>query len=194
MPGDKTPPYPELLGELKDKNFCVWTSLLKRSVQTAEEFQNDDEYDVKNWEMLKELDAGDFEGLTYPEIQAKHPIEYAKRKADKLSYIYPGVGGEGYLQVISRLRDMVRELERIKDHVLIIAHRSVCRVLMAYFMDLTRDDIADLDVPLGMLYTIEPKPYGIEFHAYRYNEGRDDVWTFEEVKDYKPQRATVHSA
>lgn len=194
MPGDKTPPYPELLGDLDEKNFCVWTSLLKRSVQTAEDFQNDDDYDVKNWEMLKELDAGDFEGFTYAEIETKFPDEYAKRKANKLSYIYPGVGGEGYLQVISRLRDMVRELERIKDHVLIIAHRSVCRVLMAYFMDLTRDDIADLDVPLGMLYTIEPKPYGIEFHAYRYNEGRDDVWTFEEVKGYKPRRATKHTA
>jgi 6-phosphofructo-2-kinase len=194
MPGDKTPPYPELLGDLDEKNFCVWTSLLKRSVETAEEFQNDDDYDVKNWEMLKELDAGDFEGLTYAEIESRFPSEYAKRKADKLSYIYPGVGGEGYLQVISRLRDLVRELERIKDHVLIIAHRSVCRVLMAYFMDLTRDDIADLDVPLGMLYAIEPKPYGIEFHAYRYTEGRDDVWSFEEVKDYKPQKATFHSA
>ncbi|KAE8449726.1 hypothetical protein EG329_007501 [Mollisiaceae sp. DMI_Dod_QoI] len=194
MPGDKTPPYPELLGDLDEKNFCVWTSMLKRSVQTAEAFQEDENYDVKNWEMLNELDAGDFEGFTYTEIQQKFPEQYAKRKADKLSYIYPGVGGEGYLQVISRLRDMVREIERIKDHVLVIAHRSVCRVLMAYFMDLTRDDIADLDVPLGMLYAIEPKPYGIEFHAYRYNEGRDDVWTFEEVKNYKPAKATSHSA
>lgn len=194
MPGDKTPPYPELLGELEEKNFCVWTSMLKRSVQTAEGFQDDDDYDVKNWEMLNELDAGDFEGLTYAEIETRFPEQYAKRKADKLSYIYPGVGGEGYLQVISRLRDMVRELERIKDHVLVIAHRSVCRVLMAYFMDLTRDDIADLDVPLGMLYAIEPKPYGIDFHAYRYNEGRDDVWTFEEVPNYKPAKATSHTA
>lgn len=193
LPGDKTPPYPELLGDLNEKNFCVWTSLLKRSVQTAQDFQDDDDYDVKNWEMLKELDAGDFEGLTYADIESRFPAEYAKRKTNKLDYIYPGVGGEGYLQVISRLRDMVRELERIKDHVLIIAHRSVCRVLMAYFMDLTRDDIADLDVPLGMLYTIEPKPYGIEFHAYRYNEGRDDVWTFEEVKGYKPSKATSHT-
>jgi 6-phosphofructo-2-kinase len=194
MPGDKTPPYPDLLGELEEQNFCVWTSMLKRSVQTAEEFQNDDDYDVKNWEMLNELDAGDFEGLTYAEIETRFPEQYAKRKADKLSYIYPGVGGEGYMQVISRLRDLVRELERIKDHVLVIAHRSVCRVLMAYFMDLTRDDIADLDVPLGMLYAIEPKPYGIEFHAYRYNEGRDDVWTFEEVPNYKPAKATSHTA
>ncbi|KAH7413301.1 putative 6-phosphofructo-2-kinase PB17E12.14c [Cadophora sp. MPI-SDFR-AT-0126] len=188
--GDQTPPYPDILGELEEKNFCVWTSMLQRSIQTAECFQDDDNYDVKNWEMLKELDAGTFEGMTYEDIEKKFPEQYAKRRADKLSYIYPGVGGEGYLQVISRLRDMVREIERIKDHVLIIGHRSVCRVLMAYFMDLTRDDIADLDVPLGMLFAIEPKPYGIEFHAYKYNS---DEYTFDEIPGYKPQKAVGHT-
>ncbi|KAH8820460.1 6-phosphofructo-2-kinase-like protein 1 [Xylogone sp. PMI_703] len=187
QPGDNTPPYPEILGELDEKNFCVWTSMLKRSIQTAADFEEDDDYDVKNWEMLNELNAGSFEGLTYKEIATKYPQEYEKRKKDKLHYIYPGVGGEGYLQVISRLRDMVREIERITDHVLIVGHRSVARVLMAYFMDLTRDDIADLDVPLGMLYVIEPKPYGMEFHAYKYNEEKS--W-FDELPGYKPSKET----
>lgn len=186
VPGDNTPPYPESNRDLDEKNFCVWTSMLKRSVETAEYFDADDDYDVKNWEMLNELNAGQFEGMTYAEIAKNHPDEYKKRSNDKLNYIYPGVGGEGYLQVISRLRDMVREIERITDHLLIIGHRSVCRVLMAYFMDLTREDITDMDVPLGMLYAIEPKPYGIEFHAYRYNEERG--W-FDELPNYRPQKA-----
>jgi 6-phosphofructo-2-kinase len=187
-PGDRTPPYPELLGDLDSKNFCVWTSMLQRSIQTAQDFEDDENYDVKNWEMLNEIHAGKFEGMTYEDIRKSFPEEYKKRAQDKLNYVYPGVGGEGYLQVISRLRDMVRELERIKDHVLIIGHRSVARVLMAYFMDLTRDDIADLDVPLGLLFSIEPKPYGIEFHAYKYNE--DEFW-FDELVGYKPQKETV---
>ncbi|KFY04110.1 hypothetical protein O988_00987 [Pseudogymnoascus sp. VKM F-3808] len=188
QPGDNTPPYPESrLGELDEKNFCIWTSMLKRSIQTAEDFEADDDYDVKNWEMLNELNAGDFERLTYEEIEHNFPQEFNKRKQDKLHYIYPGVGGEGYLQIISRLRDMVREIERITDHVLIIGHRSIARVLMAYFMDLTRNDIADLDVPLGMLFVIEPKPYGVDFHAYKYNE--ESQW-FDEVKDYKPHKET----
>ena len=82
---------------------------------------------------------------------------------------------------------MVREIERITDHVLIVGHRSVARVLMAYFMDLTRDDIADLDMPLGMLYVLEPKPYGVEFHAYKYN--KEGQW-FDEIHGYKPQKET----
>ncbi|KAG5985275.1 hypothetical protein E4U55_007377 [Claviceps digitariae] len=187
LPGDNTPPYPDMNKDLDEKNFCVWTSMLQRSVETAEYFDADDDYDVKNWEMLNELNTGQFEGMTYDEIARKYPEEFHKRSADKLNYIYPGVGGEGYLQVISRLRDMVREIERITEHVLIIGHRSVCRVLMAYFMDLTREDITDMDVPLGMLYSIEPKPYGIAFHAYKYNEA---LGWFDELPNYRPQKAT----
>ncbi|KHJ35454.1 putative 6- ructo-2-kinase pfk26 [Erysiphe necator] len=182
QPGDQSPPYPDLLGELETKNFCIWTSMLKRSISTAKEFCDDENYDAKHWEMLNEMHAGSFEGLTDDYIASEYPEEYAKRAMNRLGYIYPGVGGEGYLQVISRLRDMVREIERIKDHVLIIGHRSVCRVLMAYFMDLQREAIADLEIPLGMLFSIEPKPYGIVFHAYKYNE---ETFDFDEIKDYK---------
>ncbi|KAI1825076.1 6-phosphofructo-2-kinase [Xylaria intraflava] len=191
LPGDESPPYPEINEELDEKNTCVWTSMLTRSIRTAQYFEADEDYDVKHWEMLNELNAGKFEGMTYEEIARDHTDEFTKRRMDKLHYVYPGVGGEGYLQVISRLRDMVREIERIKDHLVIIGHRSVCRVLMAYFMDLTRDDIADLDMPLGVVYVIEPKPYGIEFHAYRYNEANE--W-FDEIPDYKPQRTVDHRA
>lgn len=187
LPGETTPPYPETLGELEEKNFCVWTSMLERSIQTAEDFEADEDYDVKNWEMLNELNAGDFEGLTYDEIERKFPEQYARRKADKLHYTYPGVGGEGYLQVISRLRDMVREIERITDHLLIIGHRSISRVLLAYFMDMTREEIAEVDMPLGMLYCIEPKPYGVTFHAYKYNE--QTQW-FDELQDHQMRKET----
>ncbi|KAF7538554.1 hypothetical protein G7Z17_g12608 [Cylindrodendrum hubeiense] len=190
LPGDNTPPYPEMNRDWDNKNFCIWTSMLQRSVDTAEYFEADDDYDVKNWEMLNELNAGQFEGMTYAEIAKSHPDEYQKRGKDKLNYIYPGVGGEGYLQVISRLRDMVREVERIEDHVMIIGHRSICRVLMAYFMDLSLADITDMDVPLGMLYAIEPKPYGIAFHAYKYDEAQG--W-FNEMPNYRPQKAGRNS-
>lgn len=188
MPGDQTPPYPDLFSDLEEKNFCVWTSMLHRSIETAKDFQDDENYDVKAWAPLKELDAGDFEGLTYEQIRDEHADEFAKRKADKLNYIYPGVGGEGYLHVIGRLREIIRELERIKDHVLIIGHRSVCRVLMAYFMDLPREDVAGLDIPLGMVVNIEPKPYGMECHAYKYNE---ETAEFDEVLDYNPRKQAL---
>jgi 6-phosphofructo-2-kinase len=119
--------------------------------------------------MLDELHAGEMEGMTYDEIRKKFPEEYAQRKKNKLFYRYPGPGGEGYLDVINRLRTVIVEVERMTDHVLLVTHRSVARVLLAYFRGLKRDQVADLHVPLGMLYMLEPKPYGVEFKAYRYN-------------------------
>ncbi|KAL6720126.1 6-phosphofructo-2-kinase [Lecanora helva] len=192
QPGDTTPPNPsydhgdENSSEgAETMNFCVWTSMLKRSIQTAQYF-DEEEFDVKQMKMLDELNSGIMEGLTYQEIMTKHKDEYERRKKDKLHYRYPGAGGEGYLDIINRLRAVIVEVERMTDHVLLVGHRSVARVLLAYFKGLKRDDVADLDVPLGMLYMLEPKPYGVEFKAYRYNMETD--W-FEHVPNYQLRRA-----
>lgn len=159
-PGDTTPPNPDYSSHVDDssqgqKSFCVWTSMLKRSIQTAQYF-DEEEFELKQWKMLDELNAGDMEGMTYEEIRTQHNDEYELRKRNKMAYRYPGAGGEGYLDIINRLRAVIVEVERMTDHVLLVGHRSVARVLLAYFKGLKREDVADLDVPLGMLYMLEP--------------------------------------
>ncbi|MCJ1403193.1 hypothetical protein MMC11_006416 [Xylographa trunciseda] len=192
IPGDVTPPNPDYSrhGEGSDghtrKNFCVWTSMLKRSIQTAQYF-DEEEFEVKQMRMLDELNAGAMEGMTYEEIKLKHDHEYKLRKRDKIAYRYPGAGGESYLDIINRLRAVIVEIERMTDHVLLVGHRSVARVLLAYFKGLKHEDIADLDVPLGMLYMLEPKPYGVDFKAYQYSPESD--W-FHLVPNYELRRAT----
>lgn len=185
-PGDSTPPNPSYIPSDRPRNFCVWSSMLKRSVQTVRYF-NEDEYDVKEMRMLDELNAGKLEGMTYDEIRQKYPEEYAHRKKDKMFYRYPGPGGEGYLDIINRLRAVIIEVERTTDHVLLVSHRSVARVLLAYFRGLKRDEVADLDVPLGIVYMLEPKPYGVDFKAYRYNPATD--W-FDYIPDFQLRQAS----
>lgn len=206
-PGDHTPPNPYYSPELgharsgsgagstdggddyaaPTKNFCVWTSMLQRSIQSAEPFERHDEtFEVKQMRMLNELYSGTMEGLTYDEIRSKYAHEFDLRQQDKMQYRYPGPGGEGYLDVINRLKPVIVELERMTDHCLLLTHRSVARVLLAYFMGLKRDDTANLDCPLGMLYMLEPKPYGVDFKAYKYNA---DTASFEEQPDFKLQRS-----
>lgn len=90
LPGDTTPPNPAYNhGDSDDsessKNFCVWTSMLKRSIQTAQFFDEDD-YDTKQFKMLDELNAGTMEGLTYEEIRTKYDEEFRLRQKDKLHY------------------------------------------------------------------------------------------------------------
>ena len=157
-PGDSTPPNPEYTGQSPaegPRNFCVWTSMLQRSIESAKYF-NDEFYDIKQMRMLDELNAGSMEGMTYEEIKTKYVKEYELRRTNKLQYRYPGPGGESYLDVINRLRKVILEVERMTDHVLIIGHRSIIRVLLAYFKGLKQEDISDLDVPLGVVYMLEP--------------------------------------
>ena len=187
-PGDSTPPNPSYIPRDQPRNFCVWSSMLKRSIQTVDYF-NEEDYDVKQMKMLDELYAGKMEDMTYDEIRETYPEEYAARKKNKLFYRYPGPGGEGYLDVINRLRAVIIEVERTTDHVLLVTHRSCSRVLLAYFLGLKRDEVADLDVPLGMLYMLEPKPYGVEFRAYRYNPDTD--W-FDHIPGFKLRQSSAY--
>ncbi|KAK9350653.1 6-phosphofructo-2-kinase-domain-containing protein [Lipomyces doorenjongii] len=159
-------------GEPVEPHFCVWTSMLKRSIETAKWF-DEDTYDIKQMRMLNELGSGLCDGMTYEEIRQKFPKEYDARVHDKIGYRYPGVGGESYLDVINRLRPVIVEVERMQDHVLLIGHRVVARVLLAYFMNLGRQAIGDLDVPLNTLWVLEPKPYGVYWAVYQYDENKD---------------------
>lgn len=161
------------LGQIPtEPSFCVWTSMLLRAIETGNYF-NDQEYNVKAMRMLNELGGGKYDGMTYDEIRRKHPKEFESRIKNKLTYRYPGVGGESYLDVLVRLRPVINEIERTTDHLLIVSHRVVLRVLLAYFLNLDKSAIGELDVPLHTLYCLELKPYGTEYAMYEYDEVAD---------------------
>ncbi|EDO18282.1 hypothetical protein Kpol_1039p31 [Vanderwaltozyma polyspora DSM 70294] len=152
--------------------FFVWSSTRKRCVQTTQYFDEVD-YPIKQMKMLEELNAGDCEGMTYSEIKRKYPEGYAERQRDKLRYRYPGIGGESYMDVINRVRAVITEIERIEDNILIVTHRVVARVLLGYFLNLSKDIIANLDIPLHCVYCLDIQPYGISWTLWEYNEATD---------------------
>ncbi|XP_041712557.1 6-phosphofructo-2-kinase/fructose-2,6-bisphosphatase isoform X4 [Coregonus clupeaformis] len=69
------------------KDLKVWTSHMKRTIQTAEHLG----IPYEQWKALNEIDAGVCEELTYEEIQDNHPEEFALRDQDKYRYRYPKV-------------------------------------------------------------------------------------------------------
>ncbi|KAJ2448707.1 6-phosphofructo-2-kinase [Coemansia sp. RSA 2336] len=157
--------------------FEVWTSMLKRTMETAEYF-DPQIYRVKNIKSLNEIYAGKCEGMTYSEIARQYPDEYEARQLDKFYYRYPGIGGESYADVVLRLQQVIVELERIRHSVLLVTHRAMARTLLAYFMDIPTTHMPDMELPLGYIYACEPRPFGNHLRVWRYVPRLDD---FEEV-------------
>uniref|UniRef100_A0AAR2M4M6 6-phosphofructo-2-kinase/fructose-2,6-bisphosphatase 2 n=1 Tax=Pygocentrus nattereri TaxID=42514 RepID=A0AAR2M4M6_PYGNA len=134
----------------------VWTSQLKRTIQTAEALG----VPYEQWKILNEIDAGVCEEMSYEMIRDKYPEEYAMRDQDKYHYRYPG--GESYQDLVQRLEPVIMELER-QGNVLVICHQAVMRCLLAYFLDKSADDLPYLKCPLHVVLKLTPVAYGKYF-------------------------------
>jgi len=138
----------------------VWTSWLKRTIQTAADIQAPQE----RWKALNEIDAGSCEDMTYDEIAERFPAEFAARDLNKLTYRYPG--GESYEDLVARLEPVIMELER-QGNVVLIGHQAVLRCILAYFMEKPLSELPYIHVPLHTLIKITPVAYGCEVEHIR---------------------------
>ncbi|KAJ1799133.1 6-phosphofructo-2-kinase [Coemansia sp. RSA 2399] len=149
-------------------DFEIWTSMLKRTMETVEDF-DPERYRIKNIRSLNEIYAGKFEGMTYNEISRSYPEEFEARQLDKFFYRYPGIGGESYADVVLRLQQVIVELERIRHSVLLVTHRAMARTLLSYFMDIPTTHMPEMDLPLGYVYACEPRPFGNFLRVWKYD-------------------------
>lgn len=136
--------------------LAVWTSTLRRTVQTAAALGRR----FRMWRALDEIDAGVCDGMTYAQVRAHLPEEYAARVSDKFRYRYPR--GESYEDVIQRLEPLVIELERHRAPVLVIGHQAVLRALYAYLVDCPPEKCPALSIPLHTVIELTPTAYGCE--------------------------------
>ncbi|XP_074873693.1 6-phosphofructo-2-kinase/fructose-2,6-bisphosphatase 1 [Carettochelys insculpta] len=140
------------------RDLKVWTSHMKRTIQTAEALG----VPYEQWKALNELDAGVCEEMTYEEIQARHPAEFALRDQDKYRYRYPK--GESYEDLVHRLEPVIMELER-QENVLVICHQAVMRCLLAYFLDKSAEELPYLRCPLHTVLQLTPVAYGCQVES-----------------------------
>jgi 6-phosphofructo-2-kinase/fructose-2,6-biphosphatase 2 len=157
--------------------LTVWTSTLQRTIQTAGALP----YPKLTWKSLDELDAGVCDGMTYEEIEAAYPDDFANRDEDKYNYRYRG--GESYRDVVVRLEPVIMELER-QENILIICHQAILRCLCArflnlrdaaltrapssyaYFHNLPQADLPYIKIPLHTVIKLTPKAYGCDEERY----------------------------
>lgn len=139
--------------------ISVWTSTLRRTIQTASALP----YPRRAFKALDELDAGVCDGLTYDQISIQYPEDYAARDIDKFNYRYRG--GESYADLVHRLEPVIMELERV-ENILIISHQAIIRVILAYFLDKPAEEMPYIQVPLHTLIKLTPKAYECGFEVF----------------------------
>ncbi|XP_021706730.1 6-phosphofructo-2-kinase/fructose-2,6-bisphosphatase isoform X1 [Aedes aegypti] len=139
--------------EQQIEGLRVWTSWLKRTIQTVADVNAPQE----RWKALNEIDAGICEEMTYEQIQAKFPEEFKARDQNKFAYRYPR--GESYEDLVVRLEPVMMELER-QGNVLVVSHQAVLRCVLAYFLDKSADELPYLKVPLHTIIKLTPVAYG----------------------------------
>ncbi|SAM05372.1 hypothetical protein [Absidia glauca] len=171
---------PSLVSKHIGDNYplTVWTSTMKRTIQTARYL----DYPKKEWKALEELDTGVCDGMTYDEIAEKYPEDYIQRDQDKFNYRYRG--GESYRDLVLRLEPVIMELEQ-HERILIVAHQATIRCLYAYFMNLDHDQLPYARVPLHTLIELTPTAYHCEEKYYKVD--------IEAVDTYRPKAAGVEN-
>ncbi|XP_040492333.1 6-phosphofructo-2-kinase/fructose-2,6-bisphosphatase 2 isoform X2 [Ursus maritimus] len=152
----------KFLEEQEIADLKVWTSQLKRTIQTAESLG----VTYEQWKILNEIDAGVCEEMTYAQIEKQYPDEFALRDQEKYLYRYPG--GESYQDLVQRLEPVIMELER-QGNVLVISHQAVMRCLLAYFLDKGADELPYLRCPLHTIFKLTPVAYGCKVETIKLN-------------------------
>jgi 6-phosphofructo-2-kinase/fructose-2,6-biphosphatase 2 len=149
--------------------LTVWTSTLKRTIQTARFLP----FEKLEWKALDELDSGVCDGLTYGQIEDQYPEDFAARDEDKYNYRY--LGGESYRDVVIRLEPIIMELER-SENILIVTHQAILRCIYAYFMNVPQERSPWMEVPLHTLIQLTPKAYSTLERRYKADIPAVSTW------------------
>lgn len=100
-------------------------------------------YETKN--DLSEIDFGDFENLTYEEVERKFPEIYRQWMETPTQVEFPN--GESFSRMQKRVLQATDELrsEHTGEIVAVVAHGGVNRIILAHFLRLDDENIFRLE-------------------------------------------------
>jgi len=115
---------------LSEKLDAIYSSDLKRCVQTAELVAKKNKLNINKDGRLREISFGEWEGMSYNEIQAQSP-ELLEKWMNDPAHI-PPPNGETLIQLATRVKSAVDEIkpQHAKQTVLFVTHGGVIRTLL----------------------------------------------------------------
>ncbi len=150
----------------------LWCGVVARSRQTAALIESHllrtspaRPVGVINWRAFSEINRGIYDGVSMKMLKTINEEAYRTRMADKVNFKFPQ--GESYKDVIDRAERVIFELERLDSPVVVIAHASVLRSLLGYFLDYHIQDIPFIDIPMNCVIKLTSTAYGTKQEVLR---------------------------
>lgn len=114
-----------------EKFDAAYASDLSRASETAQAVADYHNLEVKLKPELKEINFGQWEGLTHQEIDSKYPESMAKWLSDPKETRIPG--GESMNEVAQRCKAGISGIlaDNANKNVLVVAHGGVLRIVVA---------------------------------------------------------------
>lgn len=132
---------------------AIYASDLSRTMETAQQVANRSVAAISAIPELREVDYGEWEGLTFAEVEARDPEGFAERMM-RQNVDFAPPGGEDPHQLTDRVRrfhDRVRQLHRSGENVLVIGHGGSLLALL----------ICMLEMPVEYLLRFRLNPTGL---------------------------------
>ena len=129
----------------------VVSSSLQRCRDFAENLSSERKLPLSVHEELREIHFGDWEGMLRTQVEEQHGQRLSTFWRDPVAGTPPN--GEPYLEFHSRVADCVHSLldQHAGEHLLLISHGAVMRVIMCELLDMPYQSISKISVPYACM-------------------------------------------
>ncbi|MGL6106612.1 histidine phosphatase family protein [Romboutsia sp.] len=114
-----------------DKIFSTTSSRTKDTVKNIASVKN---IEIIEKDTLKEINFGDFEGVTFEEIKNNNPEEFDKMVKEGYNYKYPG--GESLIETYDRVAKEIDKIisENKDNNILVCSHGGTIRNIITHLI------------------------------------------------------------
>ena len=142
------------------EGFEFVASPLSRARETMEIVRREMGIDPTTYrtdDRLREVCYGDWEGQTYPELEARGGDPWERRERDKWNFNPGGPGAESYADLTARVKAW---LDEVRGPSVIVAHGGVIRSLFRLIGERTEEQAAHEPTPQDRVLRIEGDAIG----------------------------------
>ena len=112
----------------------IYTTPFTRTMETIKRLSEIKNIKIEETNKLNEINFGDFEGLSFKEIDEKYPEEVEKMIKEGFEYKYPN--GESLVDTFVRVKEEIDRIVRENDNstILICSHGGTIRNIISYLL------------------------------------------------------------